>query len=489
MKTVSDNDSRADALRVACDGRNLRLLFVLVLTTNLAGSIYASIDARGLYHDGVAYLFRIAEHDGFVLVDTARTSVQILRQAPIVLLSKHTSMTVFQRGQAFTIVLLMLPTLLCALCWFIAPRDRKAWVLFPVAYLLIGFAATSMHAIGEAAVATGYFWVLLFLFVFRTRSIISQALFWLLNIPAFQLHEGAFPLTGVLLLSCALRGRGAKDLREQLFVGCSALLFVAVFVYQIRWIVYPQFPADRDGIMQGLMQFQFLYVDNHFNLPLVTGTVALLALAIVSFVYSTQPPERAALQGGAIAVIWVAFSFTAIAVAILNEQGFSPFAQLQARYHPVFVSAALGTVMVLLLASSLPERFWMQSPTVVILISLCAAQTTADVVATRRWNAFATDLQSRLGSLHGLVSWEAMLHTGDKRRDINWRLMAAAWTIPFASVVFAPTTRIKSMIDLPAGTTYRPVDPEKPNQLPQLRGVDYAPYRQFFAAQKSGSSR
>jgi len=176
-----------------------------VLTTSIACSIYASIDARGLYHDGVYCLFKIAEHNWFFLHAPARNTVEILRQAPIVLLSMFTSMPLFQRGQVFTFVLLAMPTILCALCWFIAPRERKAWTLFPLAYLLIGFEATSIHAIGEAAIAASYFWILLFLFLFRTRSVGFQGFFLLLSIPALQLHEGAFPLTAVLLFACAMR--------------------------------------------------------------------------------------------------------------------------------------------------------------------------------------------------------------------------------------------------------------------------------------------
>jgi hypothetical protein len=398
-------------------------------------------------------------------------------------------MTPFQRGQVFTFVLLMLPTILCALCWFIAPQNRKAWILFPLAYLLIGFAATSMHAIGEAAIAASYFWILLFLLVFRMRFIASRALFLLLCIPAFQLHEGAFPLMGVLLFVSGMRMRTAENPRERRFFGFSALLIAAIFVYQIRWIILPQFPTDREDILQGLVRFQFLYVDDHLNLPLVTGTVALVALAATTFVHATQPPGTAAIRARAIEFAWVLFALAAVAAAILIEKSFAPFAQLQARYHPVFVSAALGMVVVCLLELRLPDRLWMQPTTLVILITLCAAQTAADIAATRRWQAFAADLQSRLANTCGLIPWETTLQTGDRRADINWRLMAVEWTMPVTSIVFARTSSIKSIINQPAGMTYRPVDPEKPDQLPKLRGIDYTPYQRFFAAQKSDACR
>jgi hypothetical protein len=483
MTPIRQNDAE-NTLCAAHHARKVRLTFALVLTTSIVCSIYASIDARGLYHDGVWYLFKIAECDCFFLHDPARTTVQILRQAPIVFLSRFTSMSLFERGQVFTFILLILPTVLCALCWFIAPRNQRGWILFPLAYLLVGFAATSMNAIGEAAIATSYFWILLFLFIFHTRSTASQALFLLLCLPAYQLQEGAFPLTGVLLFACAMRARVAKNLQEQLFIGFSVLLLAAILAYQMSWMIYPESSGDLESVLQGLTQLQFLYANHRLNLPLVTGTIGLLALTAVFFIHRAQPSNNAVLRVRTITIAFALFALAAAAAAVLIDESFAPFSQSQARYHPVFVSAALGTVVVLLLELSVPHRFWMQPATVFILIALCAAQTAADIVATHRWHAFVVDLRSRLANARGLVPWEATLSTGDMSVDINWDLMAIAWVIPVTSIVYAPNGIINSMIDLPIGATLRPVDPEKPEYLPILRGINYGPYQQAVADQK-----
>ena len=473
----------SEAVPTIRDARMLRLTFWFVLIANLACSFYAARDARGLYSDGVGYLVTVYGHQWFSLFDT-RTIVQILRQAPVVLLSRYTSATLFQCGQVFTFVMLSLPTLLCALCWFIAPHNRKTWVLFPLAYLLIGFAATSIHAIGEAAIAASYYWILLFLLLFRTGSTGGRALFLLLCIPAFRLHEATFPLTAVLVLAIVLCP--ATDRRETPFFAFAILLLAAIFVYQVRWVAYPQFPDDRRHIVQGLTRLEFLYVDDHFNLPLATGALALLALSTVFFLFITQPSDRARRLAGMIAVAWALVAFAAMAVAVMVEQSFSPFAQLQARYHPVIISAVLGTAMILLSRYNLPDRLWMQPATIFILILLCAAQSVADVAATRRWNAYVVDLQSRLVNGRGLIRWETTLHTASERADINWRLMKIGWTLPFSSIAFAPNGVVNAIIAAPIDTTFRPFDPAQPDQLPKLNGVDYSPYERFLAVQKSG---
>src|SRR6266566_4633747 len=143
------------------DARLSRLTFSLVVAASLACSLYASFDARGVYADAAGLVVVIYEMKWFLLsLSGTRIAVEIMRQAPIVLLARYTSATLLECAQALTFVMLTLPTILCALCWWIVPQDRKAWILFPLASLLVGFAATSMHAIGEAAIATSYYWIL-----------------------------------------------------------------------------------------------------------------------------------------------------------------------------------------------------------------------------------------------------------------------------------------------------------------------------------------
>jgi hypothetical protein len=478
IRSTFDKVRSRAVVDVAC---SVRLLFGLVVVASFVCSIYASLDARGLYHDGAAYLVRIWQRDWFSLGDVARTSVQALRQAPLVGLLRLTPITLFQGAQVFTFSLLFLPAALCSLCWFIAPRGRRGWILFPLAYLLIGFAETSFHAIGEAAIATAYYWILLFLLTFRTRDLASQSLFLVLATPAFRMHEGAFSLTGVLLFCCTLRIRSSLPTRQRMFLIAAAMLLSAIFAYQMRWIIYPQYPADRAAIVNGLLAFKFLYFEGHWNLPLITGTLALLALATIARVRAAYSHELAAFYVRAILALWFVAVVAAISAALTLEHAFAPFAQLQARYHPIFVSAALGAVMVMLVEFRWPDRVWLNPATVAILGSLCIAQSVADVVATQRWRWVAVDLQSRLARTNGLISWEGAAHTGDNEKDNNFRLMMAAWTAPFTSIVLARTPNIRSLINLPAGSTYRPVDPEKPDGLPKLRGITYSLYQQFYS--------
>jgi hypothetical protein len=165
--------------------------------------------------------------------------------------------------------------------------------------------------------------------------------------------------------------------------------------------------------------------------------VALFAVFVASL---ACPAAKAWLIVRMIAVAWTLFALAAIMAAMSIEQSFSPFSQLQARYHPPLMSAILGAIMILLIRFQLPDGLWIQPTNIFILISLCAAQT-ADVAATRRWNAYVADLQFRLANWQGLIPWETTLHTADERADFNWQLMKIGWVVPYTCIVYSQRGR------------------------------------------------
>jgi hypothetical protein len=464
--------------------RTLALTFAFVVLVSLACDLYASVYARGVYADAAGLVVVIYELKSF-FASGPRAAVEIMRQAPVVLLARYTSATLFEGAQLLTFVTLALPTLLCAVCWWITPRDRKAWTLFPLAYLLIGFAATSMHAVGEAAIAASYFWILFFLLLFKVRTVSQQIWFLLICVPAFWLHEGIFPLTIVLLLALAARVHGATgSSREPVFVRLAAVLLVMILAKQIFYVIHPLYPDDRAHILVGLLHFEFLYFDCHFNLPLVTGAVGLLALLVLFFSKAMLPTDMVRRYTKLLLWGWTFFALGTIATAIMIEQSFSPFSQLQARYHPAMVSTLLGLMMIALLRFQQAEKAWTKPAIVFVMITLCVAQGVADVAATWRWNAYVADLRDRLTNGSGLIPWETTLHSGNERADINWRIFEIAWVMPFLCVIFAPKGVVKTMIDLPKRLAFRPLDPERPNDLPEIKGIDFSPFKQTLASTK-----
>jgi hypothetical protein len=474
-------EARADTVAAAAQAeRRIALTFSLVIALLLLAAVAAALVWRGLFQDGTYYLFRMAEREGFYLVDPARTTVQVLRQAPVVLAIRLGQASLPALGALFSLAMLALPTLITALCWFIVPREDRAYALFPLAHLLLGDSAASLEAVGEAAIAVAYLWVLLFLLLFRTRRIVSQMIFLALCIPAFGLHEGAFLLMPVLLAACGMRLVAATRRGERAFVAIAALLVVATMAYELRWVLWPRIPGEREDALHGLVSLGFLVSEGRINIAAVTACAGALALGAIVLARGdardgeTRRPRRIA---AALVLVVLAIS----PLPWLVENCVAPHAQTLARYAPVFASLVLAAVMLFAYARRLPPRRWASPAVLVVLLAVAAGQVSADLAVTMRWRAYMADLSTRLTTATGLVPWASTLATGDARRDANWRALSVGWVMPLLSIVFAPEGRVCAIIDYPPGA-WRPIEPSRPDTLPRLRGVDDGCYRRTLQA-------
>ena len=465
-----------EALPSRSDGLGIRMTFGLVMVAYLISGIYASISCRGLFQDGAYYLYRLAEREWFYLYDPNRLTVHVLRQAPVVAMLKLGEFSLVDQARVFSLAMLLLPPLLVGLCWFIPPRESKIWTIVPLVNLLVGFSTMSFEAVGEAAIAVSYFWVLLFLLLFRTRQWPSQLMFLVLCLPAFQLHEGACLLMPVFFLAIAMRFRKAGR-AERIFLGCVAVLFAAMFSYQLKWMMYPRIPGDREGALRGILTFGFLYFDGHLNLPALTALAAVAGLAVL-----VAAPRRWFRRSAAIVV--VAFSviaLIAIAVAWMVPASLSPAAQSLSRYNPVFAAVVLGAFATLG-ANGRADISLARVPALCVVLILCLAQTAIDLAVTTRWRRYIADLEQQVAQSHGLVDWQGGRPRGSDWRDEDWRLMTVGWVHPIMSIILARNGEVQSILDYPPQTQFRPIDLSDPNRLPKMHGISYEPYRRFYAA-------
>jgi hypothetical protein len=462
------------------------------LTASVIGAyccvnLYAALHCRGLYGDGAYYLLRIAEIERFHLHESQRKTVQILRQALVVALRRLTNLDLFQLGQAFSLSMLLLPAVLCALCWPILPRERKAWILFPVLGLLAGVSASSFAPIGEGAIAASYLWPLLFLFLFRTDCAVFQAVFLLLCIPAFFLHESGFMFMLVFLFACAEKFSAAATRRDHIFLVLCAILFASIIAYEIRWIIFPLNVVDRAAYFAGLRRLAFVMQDGRWNLPLVTGTMGLTILAAIAALRLQAKGRIAIIDARVAALIFICWALIAVVAAWVTDAAFSPFSQYQARNQAVFVGGILAAAAAWALYRRIPQQIWLQPATVAVIAALSLAQFSWDLAATERWRGYIADVRSRLASSTGLIGWEQNLASGDPTKNELWRLMGFGWAMPSLSVILQSGSPVRSMIAAPIGSPWQPFDPSNPDKLPKIRGVDYAPYVRAMRAAENRS--
>jgi hypothetical protein len=451
-------------------------LTVSVLVGYCCTSLYAALNCRGLYGDASHYLLKIAEKDYFHLYDPPRKTLQILRQAAVVLLRRETDLGLFGLGQVFSLSMLLLPIVLCGLCWLILPPERKSWIIFPLLGLLAGVSASSFTAIGEGALAASYLWPVLFLFLFRVDRPVFQLIFLLVCLPVFFLHEACFVFMFVFLFACVGRFLTAKTPAERIFVVLCAILFLAIIIYEIRWIIHPFNVVNRDGYIVEMLRLGFARRDGRWNLPLISGAIALVLLAVVA-ILRLEATNRIASQGTVLATgVFISWAAIATAIPWASDATFAPYAQTVARNQALFVGSVLATAAVITLEKKIRPEIWLPPAALIVTAALACAQISWDLAATQHWRAYIVDVRTRLAVSDGLISWEHALGSGDAQKNEIWRAMHFAWVMPSLSIVLQSGISVRSIIAAPEGSSWQPFDPSNLSDLPRIRGVDYLPY-------------
>jgi hypothetical protein len=476
---------RSFCLQFGKDGRGVVITFAFLLATFLISAVCASIHVRGLYQDGAYYLLKIAERDWFYLVDPARTTVQTLRQLPVVLLSRFSDASLFERAQAFTFAMLVLPPTMVWICFALAPRGMKGWILLPALHLLLGLSTTSIEAVGEASIAAAYIWILIFLLIFRTRSITSQILFLLLTLPAFQLHEGIVLCAPILILICVLRAIESSQWRVRAFVGVATCLFVAGAIYELSWIVHPRLPGNMANAWQAVFGFQFLVFEGRWNLPVVSGALAIGTLASVFSIFIFRPAEVAQKEALRIALAFFAACLLLVLVAATTDRSFGPRAQAQARYNPIFVTLLLAGFLIGARRNGRAYGILTSGPILLIVLSLGSTQFLIDLIATQRWAVYVADFDARLRKSTGLIPWDETVRSSSSAAGDDWKMITIDWTLPIMCIILARDGRVAAIFDYPPWAEFRPLNPHNLDQLPSLRGVNYDAYRRALEQGKN----
>jgi hypothetical protein len=365
----------------------------------------------------------------------------------------------------------------------ILPAKRKSWIVFPLLSLLTGVSASNFAPINEGALAASYLWPLLFLFFFHTDRPLLQIVFLLLCIPALFLYEAAFVFMSVFLFACVRKISKASTRSERIFLNLCAILFVLIIAYEIYWIIRPFNATNRDRYVFTLLNLSFVVQDGRWNLPLLTGLIALVFLAAMM----VRPESEERLASGATLPTTLMFIFWAVAAALVpwaSDATFSPYPQLVARNHALFVGSILAAGAVITFEKKIPERMWLAPATLVVIAALACAQFSWDVAATQRWRAYMTDVRGRLAASDGLISWEQAFGSGDAGKSEVWRAMGFGWTMPSLSLVLQSGSPVHSIIAAPEGTRWQPFDPANLDDLPRIRGVDYTPYLRAMPERK-----
>jgi hypothetical protein len=184
-----------------------------------------------------------------------------------------------------------------------------------------------------------------------------------------------------------------------------------------------------------MRRLAFIDVDGRWNLPLLTGALALVLLVATTVVRLASAKRTASVPIRVATLIFIVWALFAAAIPWAGDATFSPYPQLVARNQALFVGSILAAAAVITFGKKIPARMWLEPATLVVIAALACAQFSWDVAATQRWRAYMTDVRDRLAASDGLISWEQAFGSGDAGKNEIWRAMGFGWTMPSLSLV------------------------------------------------------
>ena len=452
----------------------------IILAAAALVSIYAALEYRVLYADGAYYVQRILEEEGFAFIEPSRHYSQLLQKFPTVIAIWLGVDNIPALIICYGLTTFLLPLLLVSICYFVLPPSRKVFFVFPLLHYLAGTTSASFVGIVEGPVAAAYFWLLLYLLLFRLERKAAMVLT-LLALPAVFLHEAMVFLSPLLAAVAGWRARQERHKSGVILFTVLAMWFLIVAVVQAFFVIYPRDPGNRSNFIEDLIHLKWLFTASaQVNVPALAGLLALLVLTGVALAGRSVRGTNPAMIQWTLVAGFAMVSFSMVAVAIVSGRFLTPGMQFSARNYSAIISFPLALWAIL--SAQYPKvpiypRINRQAISVISILTVTVLLW--HVVATHSWSVYLRDFRSILADNRGLVSWsEACESLPDSRRN-NFKNMSWSWTNPSLSYLLSPQGRIKTIIANPdRGGAWVPFDPNNLQDLPRSRFFDSGPYRE-----------
>lgn len=448
--------------------RRAEILLGLALASLAATQIAAGISLRGLYADGAFYAAQLWHQQGFVIIEPARWTAQVLVQAPVVLAMRLGATSPLDIATALSLSTNLMPWALTMASLLLLPARRRAWGAFPL-LIFLGFGMSAgIASIADGTTAAAYIWALLLLILFAPPTPAMQAVMLLLALGAVRLHE-AMGFLGPLLAFAAIgRARAAKTTASRAMMIVTACLITLGTFFAVHDLLHPRLTSNRGAFISDVLSLRWLWAGGRPNVLAWIGLLGLLALPLCW------------LRGTIRRCLWQAVGIgcgTLVLLAFLEPM--TAASSFAARGNACL--ASFPAMLLLLLAQTRPWPKPDRPALTGFAALLCLSVTLADTAATWQWRRYTQAVQSVLSHHRGVIGWEAALGSLSPAGRAALTGFAWPWTAPLMSLWLAPAGRVRSVIANPPGVVWEPFDPqmlkpllgraEPPDRAEALRSV------------------
>ena len=458
------------------------VVFLSIVATN----VVASLELRGLYADGAFYLLRMIQEDGFWLFEPSRRTVQFLQQLPSVVGMAYGIHDADTLAVIYSLTMQLLPLAFVATSYLVLPKDRKEWIFFPLLHYLAGSTGAEFPSIVEGPLATSYFWLVLYLILFRTEKCSSLALTTLIALPALYAHEVMIFLAPILALSAIWRAFEVESRLQRTGLLLLALWFAFVVAVQIGFVINPAWgPANRNSFLHDFLELNWLVTtDGDINVPVVLGMFSIISMLLV-WLIPLVSRYSARVKDCSYWLVTATFGLVclmAVVGTLYFDRLFCPSMQFAARNHPAFVSVPLAVLALASLRWPRLQAVWDTVPNRMILLFLAMGTLGWNIVATAYWADFVTTYRDQLARHQGLVRYEDVVMSLPQDQRKRFDKMTWSWTNPSLSILLSPGGKVSTLISIPSkyAAGWQPFDPANPDSLPKSDWFDTSNYRRVI---------
>lgn len=455
----------------------VRLLWAGVIAYMLH-VVFALLSNRFFYPDGTEYFVHVLATADYADWLWPRYFADHVLQFPLVEAVRAGVTDVEKLGWIRGASLLLPPLLSLGICALAAPADRKFLVVLPLLSHFAGAVNAEFFLHTANRFLVSLLWAIAFLLLFR-RCWRSTVVAVILAVPTLRSYESIAIFGWLMAAMCGwLAWRETQPVRRIVLV-LLAFWFVAGAVLGLRFVIRPNDPTSFLTFAFGAVAL----VDENLypHLPAIASLTVLAVLALQAF----RPQWLAGRRRFFAGLAMIACIGAAVAPAVW-PLSLAPETHQQMRSLNVYLPAAL-----LALLWAFHARRWRPSVETwrlagVLVAALALAQSAWNLQATAHWNRYVDLFRAELRRLPaGLVRFE---DTALARMPETHRLSAGLhcdWSVAHMSLLFAPERSIRTIIAHTYDNVYKPFDPRRPEQLPDLSrlGYDYQPYLEALARQ------
>jgi hypothetical protein len=440
--------------------------------------VFAGVSHRVLYPDGSIYVTYLLESGETIWWHWHRYFAYKVQHFPMVTMV-NSGMTDWQSMisvhstwyHSFAFISLVA-------CWFILPKDKKQYVLFPLISTFAIYMNVEFFPITPGRFLVAIYWILIFLILFR-KGWLPLLLTIVVAIPTLRSYQGMLFLGLPLIYTSFQRFLNEDSKMLKIIWVAVTIWFVSGIVIAIVSILQPQDPTSFITFILGLL----LFVDEEFypHFPFLLSGYFLFILFRAKW-----KKEREEQVFKRHLPIFLVLSFLVLFMPQIFPESLAPETHQQVRSLNIYLNMGLGFILIFALKGKIEFSAVFSKYAFLMISILAIVQCLWNIQATNHWNRYRHILSNEIEKADPGVLFfmeTDMPNLREKHGLSNG--IHNDWATGYLSIYTNPKTDIETLMAHSYDNLFRPIDVRDSTELPDLSkyGIKFTIFRKGLGDQ------